>query len=62
MTAEVAPVTLTCPECEGAVELPQAPRLSEITSCPECASELEVTGLDPITLAAAPDIEEDWGE
>ena len=52
----------TCPECEGSVELGQAPRLSETTSCPDCSSELEVVSLDPLTLAAAPEIEEDWGE
>jgi len=53
---------LTCPECEGSVELAKAPRLSEAASCPECSSELEVVGLEPVTLAAAPEIEEDWGE
>ena len=53
---------LACPECEGDVELAQLPRLSEITSCPECSQELEVVSLEPPTLAAAPEIEEDWGE
>ncbi len=53
---------LTCPECEGSVELAPSPRLSETASCPECSSELEVISLEPLTLAAAPEIEEDWGE
>ncbi len=50
-----------CPECEaqwsaGALEK------GEILPCPECGAELEVTGLDPLTLALAPEEEEDWGE
>lgn len=55
-------MTQTCPECEGAVELAEPVRLSEICQCPDCSSELEVTGLSPVTLALAPEIEEDWGE
>jgi alpha-aminoadipate/glutamate carrier protein LysW len=55
-------MTQSCPECAGAVELVEPVRLSEIAQCPECSSELEVTGLDPLTLALAPEIEEDWGE
>jgi alpha-aminoadipate/glutamate carrier protein LysW len=51
-----------CPECEGTVTLPVPVRLSEIVQCPECSSELEVTALEPLTLALAPEIEEDWGE
>jgi alpha-aminoadipate carrier protein LysW len=55
-------VSPTCPECEGAVQLTEPPRASEIVECPDCRSELEVVGLDPVTLALAPEIEEDWGE
>ena len=55
-------MTLTCPECEGAVRLDDSPRLSEITTCPDCSLELEVVSLEPPALAAAPEIEEDWGE
>ncbi|MQA94596.1 MAG: lysine biosynthesis protein LysW [Streptosporangiales bacterium] len=55
-------VTTTCPECEGPVDLAGDVRLSEITQCPDCSSELEVVGLDPVKLALAPEIEEDWGE
>ena len=35
---------------------------NEIVQCPECGVDLEVTGIDPITLAPAPEEEEDWGE
>jgi alpha-aminoadipate/glutamate carrier protein LysW len=55
-------MTLTCPECEGTVELAATPRLSEITNCPDCSVELEVISLEPLTIAPAPEIEEDWGE
>lgn len=55
-------MTQTCPECEGPVELAEPVRLSEIAQCGDCSSELEVVGLEPVTLALAPEIEEDWGE
>jgi alpha-aminoadipate carrier protein LysW len=51
-----------CPECEGPVPMADTPRQSEIVECPECRSELEVVGLTPVTLALAPEVEEDWGE
>ena len=35
---------------------------NEITQCPGCGAELEITALEPITLALAPQEEEDWGE
>ena len=55
-------MTVSCPECDGKVQFAQPPRLSEIIECPDCRSELEVVTLDPVTLAVAPEIEEDWGE
>lgn len=55
-------MTQTCPECEGPVRLAEPVRLSEIAQCADCSSELEVVGLDPVALALAPEIEEDWGE
>jgi alpha-aminoadipate/glutamate carrier protein LysW len=55
-------MTLTCPECEGAVQMVPSPRLSEITNCPDCSVELEVISLEPLQIAPAPEIEEDWGE
>ncbi|BCJ50686.1 lysine biosynthesis protein LysW [Actinoplanes sp. NBRC 14428] len=55
-----------CPECESPVDAPAAAagalRLSELLECPGCRSELEVIALTPVTLALAPDPEEDWGE
>ena len=34
---------------------------NEIIDCDSCGAELEVTGLDPITLEEAPEEQEDWG-
>ena len=53
---------ITCPDCEGAVTPPADVRLSEILECGECRVELEVVSLDPLLVALAPEIEEDWGE
>jgi alpha-aminoadipate carrier protein LysW len=35
---------------------------NEITQCPGCGAELEIVSLEPLTLALAPQEEEDWGE
>jgi alpha-aminoadipate carrier protein LysW len=42
--------------------VPDASRLSEILECADCRSELEVVAVDPVMLAVAPEVEEDWGE
>jgi alpha-aminoadipate carrier protein LysW len=52
----------TCPVCETPIEMPDHSRLSEILECADCRSELEVVALDPVMLAVAPEVEEDWGE
>jgi alpha-aminoadipate carrier protein LysW len=53
---------VSCPECEAAVAVPGSLLLSEIVECGECRSELEVLALNPVVLALAPEVEEDWGE
>ena len=50
-----------CPECEGALAL-QGIETGEIVACPDCGVDLEVIGVAPISLALAPQEEEDWGE
>jgi alpha-aminoadipate carrier protein LysW len=55
-------MTEICPECNADVKLMEPIRASEIVECPDCRSELEVIMVDPVTLALAPEIEEDWGE
>lgn len=51
-----------CIECGGKLEIPADPMAGEIVACAACGTELEITGTDPVTLAAAPEVEEDWGE
>ncbi|MHB2149312.1 lysine biosynthesis protein LysW [Calditrichota bacterium LG25] len=52
----------TCPVCDAIVELEENVELHELTTCPDCGSELEVVNLDPPGLEEAPQEEEDWGE
>ena len=54
--------TPTCPECDAGVEIAADVTANEIVPCGDCGAELEVTSVKPITLALAPEIEEDWGE
>ncbi len=55
-------MTAECPECVA--ELPLAGEIlkGEILTCPDCGAELEVTGVNPLELELAPQVEEDWGE
>lgn len=52
----------TCPECESAVTPPTDAVAGEIVACPSCSAELEVLALNPMELALAPELSEDWGE
>lgn len=54
-------VTAVCPECGKTIDVGVDPMLYEIISC-SCGVELEVTGVDPVILELAPEVEEDWGE
>ncbi len=51
----------SCPECTHEITL-EDPLLGELIDCPDCHAELEVRGIEPTTLAPAPEIMEDWGE
>jgi alpha-aminoadipate carrier protein LysW len=51
-----------CPECAAELALSPSMEVGEIVVCPDCGVELEVTGVNPVTLAMAPEVEEDWGE
>jgi alpha-aminoadipate/glutamate carrier protein LysW len=51
-----------CPECTAKVEVAVGLKAGEIVYCPDCSSELEIITEDPLALALAPEIEEDWGE
>ena len=52
----------TCTECEAQVEVPGDAVEGEIVACDTCSAELEVITLEPMELALAPEIAEDWGE
>ena len=54
--------TSKCPECDGVVTVGADAVKGEIVSCPDCGAELEVTAIEPVALALAPEAEEDWGE
>lgn len=51
-----------CPVCEASIDIPAETRISEILECADCSSELEIVATDPMMLALAPEVEEDWGE
>ena len=53
---------VTCVVCEGQVALPEGALVGELLLCPDCGTELELTGLDPLSVEEAPQVQEDWGE
>jgi alpha-aminoadipate carrier protein LysW len=53
---------MECPECFAELDLESGLEEGEIIVCPDCGAELEVLGLQPLTLELAPEVEEDWGE
>ena len=51
-----------CPICAAEISLADDAIAGELLVCDDCGGELELTGLDPVTLAEAPSAEEDWGQ
>ncbi len=51
-----------CPECEAEITLPANIMQNELIACPDCAADLEIISLNPVEIALAPEVEEDWGE
>lgn len=51
-----------CIVCEGDVPLPAPLMEGELLTCADCGTELEVITLNPVTVAEAPEVQEDWGE
>lgn len=51
-----------CPTCDGAVPLDARTVVSELITCRECGTSLEVTAVDPPAVVEAPVEEEDWGQ
>lgn len=54
-------MSVECPECGAELELGDV-EVGEIVSCGDCGVDLEVLGVDPLTLGLAPEEGEDWGE
>lgn len=50
-----------CPECDAELKVGEVEK-GEILVCSDCGVELEVVEAKPLTLALAPQEEEDWGE
>jgi alpha-aminoadipate carrier protein LysW len=50
-----------CTEC-GSIISSENLEEGEILSCQDCGAELEVTGINPLTVKKAPSEQEDWGE
>ncbi|MEU5690229.1 lysine biosynthesis protein LysW [Actinosynnema sp. NPDC020468] len=55
-------MTAVCLECEGEIRPADDVQVNEVIECGECNVELEVLSVRPLTLALAPEVEEDWGE
>jgi len=51
-----------CLECDAEISLDAGVEENEIIVCPDCGVDLEITSLNPLTVALAPMEEEDWGE
>ena len=50
-----------CPECDASVGS-RSMVLGEVFPCPDCGTDLEVTGQEPFAVQPAPKDAEDWGE
>ena len=53
-----------CAECDAQIAVPTDAIVGEIVSCKDCGTEYEVAeiGNGTVTLKAAEQVEEDWGE
>ncbi len=61
-TATPTTLSSSCPECEASIALARSPIAGEVVRCGDCSAELEVTGVAPLRLELAPEVQEDWGE
>jgi len=51
-----------CVECGADTPFGENIIIGEIVQCPDCGVELEVVNLEPLEVALAPEVVEDWGE
>jgi len=52
----------TCPECEAEVHVDTDADKGDVVMCEECATNLEIVGLDPVELDIVEDADEDEDE
>ncbi|MEM6674626.1 MAG: lysine biosynthesis protein LysW [Planctomycetota bacterium] len=57
-----ATTAVTCPVCGAHVDTPDDVLVGEVLACDDCGAELEVASVEPLVLAEAPEVDEDWGE
>ena len=51
-----------CPECLVQLKLLPDSIIGELLECQDCGVELYIASDDPITVAIAPAVDEDWGQ
>jgi alpha-aminoadipate carrier protein LysW len=52
-----------CPVCDGAIDVDEEDvDEGDTLSCDECGADLRVTGVDPVELESAEDLDEDEDE
>ena len=49
----------TCPECEAEVHVDTDADKGDVVTCEECATDLEIVGLDPVELDIVEDDADD---
>ena len=52
----------TCPDCEAEVHVDTDADKGDTVTCDECATELEIVGLDPVELDIAEEDADDDGD
>ena len=52
----------TCPDCDAEVHVDLDADKGDKITCDECATELEVVGLDPVELDIAEDDDDELGD
>jgi len=54
---------IMCPECEGDLDIEEEEvDEGEVVSCPECGTDFEVVGIEPLELARVEDEEDEEDE
>lgn len=51
-----------CVSCHESLSVRENAYQGEVIECATCNTELEVTAVSPVTVALAPEPDEDWGE